>query len=230
MQFFNFGFKRWRHKYSSITLANQNVSFSYLVKHSGQGGSSETLPMLIALHGDGDTVGGFYESLLRDLQVKARIILIKAPIVHECGNVWPFSADQYVEYGGVFSEAVDALTIKYPTVNKPVLLGFSGGGAMAYYQAIKYGDCFSYIFPVSGLMTKEQLGDGLIKPSANVCAYHGKSDEVVSFSAGKVAVKLLKKKGINVSFTEFESGHQGIFTDMKVAITQAIESKLQSLH
>jgi len=229
MKFFNFGFKPWWHKYSSITLASQNVSFSYLVKYSGQVSGSEPLPMLIALHGDGDTVDGFYESLLSDLKVKARIILIKAPILHECGRVWPFSAEQYVEYGGVFGEAVDALTIKYPTINKPVLLGFSGGGAMAYYQAIKCGDSFSYIFPISGLMTKEQLGDGLIKPSANVCAYHGKSDEVVPFSAGKAAVKLLKRKGVNVSFTEFESGHQGIFTDMKATITQAVESKLQSL-
>lgn len=206
-----------------------DLKFNYIVKYSGNADQSDCLPMLITLHGDGDTVDNFYESALDQFNVQSRIILIQAPISHECGSVWPFSADQYTKYGKAFSLAVEQLTIHYPTVNKPVLLGFSGGGAMAYYQALKQGNSYSYIFPVSGLLFKEQLADDLSRPDAEVYAYHGKDDAVVSFSAGKAAIKLLKKNRVKVSFTQFEGGHHGIFTDMKSEITQKVEEKLQSL-
>jgi len=216
-------------KGSTDSVSTNDLSFSYIVKYSGEVSRSDYLPMLIALHGDGDTVDSFYEMALDKFTMRARIILITAPISHEMGNVWPYSADQFAEYGKVFSQIVDKLAIKYPTVKKPVLLGFSGGGTMAYYQAVKHGDSYTYIFPVSGLLFKEQLGGRSSRPDAKVHAYHGKSDEVVSFSAGKKAINLLKKKGVKVNFTEFESGHHGLFAEMKSEITQAVEKKLKSL-
>ena len=185
--------------------------------------------MLVALHGDGDTVDSFYETALNEFKIRARIILFQGPILHECGRVWPYSAAQYTEYGKAFCEAVEQLVIKYATVNKPILFGFSGGGAMAYYQAAKYGDSYSYIFPISGLLTNEQLGGGGIKSNTQVFAYHGKSDQVVPFSAGKKAEKILKKKNIQVNFTGFESGHLGVFSDMKSEITRTVEEKLENL-
>lgn len=219
-----------RSKYLTISVPNEELSFSYIIRYSGQAEHLDRLPMLIALHGDGGTVDDFYETALDKFKVPARIILIKAPIAHECGNVWPYSADQFIDYGKAFSDVVELLTIKYPTVNKPVLLGFSGGGTMAYYQAVKHGNSYSYIFPVSGLLFNEQLdGSGLSTPGTKVYAYHGKTDEVVPFTAGKKAIKLLKKQGVRVSFTQFDYGHHGIFSDMKSQITQAVEEKLDGL-
>ncbi len=208
----------------------KNLIFSYTVKYSGKANHSDCLPMLIALHGDGDTVDSFYQTALDEFKARARIILFKAPISHECGRVWPYSPSQYVEYGGAFCEAVNQLTIKYSTVNQPILLGFSGGGAMAYYQAVKYGDSYSYIFPISGLLTQEQLGKGRFRSNTQVYAYHGKDDTVIPISMAKKAVNLLKKYKICVTFTEFESGHLGLFTDIKSEITQAIEKKLNYLY
>ncbi len=211
-------------------MPSKKLTFSYTIRYSGNTTHSDCLPMLIALHGDGDTVDNFYETVLNELNVRARIILFKGPILHECGRVWPYSPSQYVEYGKAFCEAVSQLTVKYSTVNQPILLGFSGGGAMAYYQAVKYGDSYSYIFPISGLLTKEQLGKGRFKSNTQVYAYHGKDDVVIPLSMGKKAVNLLKKNKICVTFIEFESGHLGLFTDMKSEITQAIENKLNNLY
>ncbi len=213
----------------TVNGSTNDQSFCYQVKYSNNAGSSDYLPMLIALHGDGDTPENFYQTALNELNVQARIILITAPISHELGKVWPYSAAQYTEYGKSFCDTVTSLAIKYPTANKPILFGFSGGGAMAYYQAIKHGDHYAYIFPISGLLFKEQLGNRLSRTSAKVFSYHGKSDEVVSFSAGKKAIKLLKKKGVNVTFTAFEGGHHGLFFEMKSEITQNIENKLKNL-
>jgi len=220
---------QWWNKFSTTNLLNNDISFSYIVKYPVGHSHSERLPMLIALHGDGDTVDNFYESALDQFKTKVRIILIKAPISHECGNVWPFSAAQYKKYSKAFSEAVDQLAIKYPTNNKPILLGFSGGGAMAYHQAATQGQSYAYIFPISGLLLNEQLHGFSPNPGAMVFSYHGKKDEVVAFSAGKNAIKLLKSSGIKVNFTAFNSGHHGIFNDMKTEITQVIEEKLYSL-
>ena len=216
-------------KDSSISVPSNDLSFSYIVKYSGGRSRPGSLPMLIALHGDGDTVDNFYETALDKISVPARIILIKGPISHECGRVWPYSIAQFEEYGKAFREAVDLLTTKYPTINKPILLGFSGGGGMAYYQAVKHGDSYTYIFPISSLLSKEKLGSTSSKPSAKVYAYHGKHDEVIPFSEGKKTFKLLKKKKVNICFTEFESGHHGLFAEMKSEITQAVEKKLKSL-
>ena len=223
------GLAQWWFNYSTISAPSNDLSFSYIVKYSGGGRRSDYLPMLIALHGDGDTVDNFYENALNQFNVPARIILVKGPIPHECGYVWPYSIAQFEKYGAAFSEIAGVLANEYSTAGKPILLGFSGGGGMAYYQAINHGDSFSYIFSISSLLDKEKLGDNSSRPGAKVYAYHGKSDEVIPFSEGKKTVNLLKKKKVSVSFIEFEGSHRGIFSDMKSEITHAIEEKLNRL-
>ncbi len=223
------GCTQWLSEDTTINVPSNNVQFSYIVKYSGQTGKTDCLPMLIALHGDGDSANGFYESALNEINIPARIILVKGPIAHQIGYVWPFSVAQFEDYGTAFSEAVNLLATRYPTVNKPVLLGFSGGGGMAYYQAVLHGDNYSSIFSVSSLLAKVKLGAGRSMPGAEVYAYHGKSDEVIAFSDAIKTCKLLKKNKVRVNFTEFDSGHQGFFTDMKSQIIQAIAEKLSSL-
>jgi len=220
---------KWFSKYSKVSVPANNLSFSYIVKYPVKKSRSEYLPMLVVLHGDGDTVDNFYETALNEFNIAVRIILIKGPIKHECGDVWPFSADQYARYGQALSQVVDTLAMKYATVNKPILFGFSGGGAMAYYQALKHGNSYSYIFPVSGLLYPEQLGDVSTQINAKVFAYHGKSDAVVSFSDGKNAYKLLKKNKVNINFIAFDGGHHAIFDQMKSEITAKVQQKLNCL-
>ncbi len=213
----------------TIRVPTNDVSFDYIIKYSGTGSSNELLPMLIALHGNGDKAENFYETTLDQMTVPARIVLIQGPLSHGRGNAWPWNPADFALYGKPLSEASELLAQKYPTVGEPILMGFSGGAMMAYYQAAKYGDSYSYIFPVSGSLTDQLLGDGALNTSAQVLAFHGRSDTVVSFSGGKNAVKILQANGAHVKFTEFPGGHHGIFTDMKTEITQAIEQKIESL-
>jgi predicted esterase len=181
------------------------------------------------LHGNGDTADNFYDSALDQFDMPVRIILLKGPISRGRGSAWPWNAADFEYYGKAISEAVELLAIKYPTAGKPILLGFSGGGMMAYYQAANHGDLYSYIFPVSGQLSYDQLGEEDSNPGAIVHAFHGKADRVLSISGGRNAVKILQEQGVEVEFTEFDSGHHGIFTDMKSQITQAVEDKIGSL-
>lgn len=217
---------QWWQKDQSIHAASSDVSFGYIVKYAAEAKKSDTLPLLIALHGNSDTPKNFYNTVFKSLSVPARIILIKGPIPRARGTAWPWLADEFLQYGTAFSEAVNALVAKYPTHGKPVLLGFSGGGMMAYYQALRHGNQYASIFPVSGQLSQEMLGDGLVRKGAKVYAFHGNSDSVIPISGAKAAIDILRKNGIYVELNEFNGGHHGIFGNMNMAITQAIEQKL----
>ena len=115
------GLAQWWFNYSTISAPSNDLSFSYIVKYSGGSRRSDYLPMLIALHGDGDTVDNFYENALNQFNVPARIILVKGPIPHECGYVWPYSIAQFEKYGAAFSEIAGVLANEYSTASKPIL-------------------------------------------------------------------------------------------------------------
>ena len=224
------GFAKWWFTDPTIHAPSNDVSFSYIVEYSGNSGRSDTLPMLIALHGNGDTAQNFYETALDQYGVPIRIVLLKGPLSYSGGDAWPWTAEDMALYGPAVSEVAEMLALKYPTMGKPVLLGFSGGGIMAYYQAAKHGNSYSYIFPVSGQLSKDLLGNKFFSTGAGTFAFHGKRDNVISISGGKKAASILRENGVKVKFTEFDGGHLGIFSGMKTKITQAVERKLSSLN
>jgi phospholipase/carboxylesterase len=223
------GVAQWWFKDPTISVPSNDVSFGYVVKVVGSRSNNAMLPMLVALHGNGDTADNFYDSALDQLSVPVRIILLKGPIPRGRGSSWPWSAADFEYYGKAVSEAVELLALKYPTAGKPILLGFSGGGMMAYYQSVNHGNQYAYIFPISGQLSYEQLGEGESMIDANVHAFHGKSDTVVSVSGGRKAVSILQEQGVDVDFTEFDGGHHGIFTNMKSQITLAVEEQIGGL-
>jgi phospholipase/carboxylesterase len=121
---------------------------------------------------------------------------------------------------------VQQLTNQYPTAGKPLLMGFSGGGMMAYYQALKYGGSYSTIIPISGSLPGGISADEATGMEAQVIAFHGDKDQVIGFGSGKAAAEQLRSHGIEVEFEAFDGGHTTLFTDMKPFITRAIEEKI----
>ena len=217
---------QWWKRDENIRVSSNDVSYDYIVKYSGGAHKRDTLPLLIALHGNGDTPQNFYRTALDMLAQPARVILLKGPVVRSLGSAWPWSAAEFEQYGEAFGEAVSALAVQYPTRGKPVLLGFSGGGMMAFYQALKRGDIYAAIFPVSGQLNQEMLGEGSIRTGASVFAYHGSADRVISIAGAKNAIALLHSSGVVAELTEFNGGHHGIFNNMKAQITQTVEQVL----
>jgi len=208
----------------TITVGPENYEFSYLVKYAGNTSSDESLPMLVALHGNGDSPGNFYKTALDKISAPARIIVLKGVIKHGSGSAWPWSQDQYDQYGSLITQAISELADTYPTKGKPILLGFSGGGMFAYHSALHFGDKYSYILPISGNLRSSITSD--LNIGARVMAYHGTKDDVVSFGGGASAAKVLKEKGVNVSFKQFDGGHHGMFRGMKSEISAEVDKKL----
>jgi predicted esterase len=210
----------------SIRAPMAGVKFGYVVRTTGNAGGDDRLPMLVAMHGDGDSAGHFFDTALNQISVPARVILLKGPMPHGAGDAWPWSPEDIEKYGAGVNEAIGRLTSRYPTSGKPVLLGFSGGGTMAYYQAARHGDEYASVFAISGRLDERQLGGPVVASKATVYGWHGTGDSVVPIGGGKNAVALLQTAGTNARLNEFEGGHLGIFQDVKLQITQAIEREL----
>lgn len=218
----------WWFKDPVVDAADSDISFSYIVRYAGDAGRRERLPMLVALHGNGDSAKHFYETALDRLEKPARIVLFKGPLSYRTGDAWPWNTAGFDRYGEALNTAVEQLVSQYPTQGKPLLLGFSGGGMMAYYQALRHGDNYAYIFPISGSLPGGISADEASGMEAKVFAFHGARDQVIGFGSGKAAAEQLRSHGIEVAFEAFDGGHTALFTDMKPLITRAIEEKIQN--
>ena len=221
---------QWWFTDPTITTPTNDVTFSYIVKYTDMSGKNKKLPMLVALHGNGDTPYNFYTAALDELSIPVRIVLLEGPIEKGTGYAWPWTSEDFNQYGKAVNEAIKLLTDKYPTIQKPILLGFSGGAMMAYYQALKHGDSYSSIFPVSGKFSSKLFSDNSTRIGAKVYSFHGKKDQVISINEGRNAVNLLKKKGVSIKLVEFDGNHHGIATNMKSNITRAIENKISGFN
>lgn len=213
----------------SVSASSSDVSYTYLVKYTGGAKEKRRLPMLIALHGNGDTPEHFFETALDTLKVPARVILLKGPVKQGLRTAWPWTPQDHLRFGQALSEVVPKLTRKYRTVGKPVLFGFSGGGMMAYDQAATAGDQYSAIFAVSGRLSKADLAGRPLRTGAPVTAYHGQSDNVVSIGGAKEAVQLLEEAGATVDWHEVKGGHLAVFRGAKQEITERMGKALSAL-
>ncbi len=219
-------------KDASITAPVNEVSFEHDVHYSGDAGRNDELPLLIVLHGNGDTPENFIETALDQFQEPVRMVLLKAPVPMGLnGGAWPKHPEELQKYGEAINEVAALLSDKYETSGQAMVLGFSGGGMMAYYLAAAHPDQYSYIFPISGLLPEVELGDPSLSRDSNlqVYAFHGTQDRVVGVKGGRKAVALLKERQVSVTLQEFKGGHLGIFMDQKAEITQLIETKIRQL-
>lgn len=216
-------------KQPSIQAVSSDIQFRYIVKYSGGGEKDATLPMLVALHGNGDTAKGFYADALDQFNMPLRIIVVNAPIPYRGGYAWPWDAPELAQYGLALKEVIEALSQQFPTLGKPALLGYSGGGAMAFYQGLQYGDTYSYIFPVSGRLKASMIETLKPRRGARVHAYHGNKDKVVSIVGSRRALELLREARVKVALKEFDGGHHGIFREQKRMITGEVETLLKRL-
>ncbi len=173
--------------------------------------------MVIALHGNGDTPDNFFDTLLKSFNYPARFIVVRGPIdypgVSLSSRAWPTDIRGLREYGDALTDAVLVLKEEFPTVGRPIVLGFSGGASVAYYLAAFHTDQFSYIFPLSGRLPGVQMTTEMIsfKDGAKVIAFHGINDQLIGYSNGKVAVRNLKKRGVNADLVTVDGGHLSVF-------------------
>ncbi|HFC31044.1 MAG TPA: hypothetical protein ENJ44_08395 [Oceanospirillales bacterium] len=212
----------WFSKTPTYVDETTAVELKYHIVYPQGGSSGDDMPMIIALHGNGDTYDNFYNFTLKDLSKEARIVLVEAP-----NKYWPYAIQPLANYSAAIANLSANLTDKYSLSKKPILLGFSGGAVVAYFSALKHCANYSKIIPISGMLKSDMIPANIsMDDNCHVMAFHGKKDTVLSFSSAKYAIDKLKNYSDNVEFIPYDGGHLGIARDFKPMILAKIEQNL----
>jgi phospholipase/carboxylesterase len=198
----------------------RDAPLPYVEMVTGGATADAELPLVIALHGRGDTAEAF-ASLFRDFPARARVAILRPPHPWDGGQAWflgawahtdkrPVIAAELLALADRVVATADAIRAARPTRGRPVVMGFSQGRMLAWAIAVEHPRAFSAAFPVAGFLFPEMLDgrrvDRAVMPS--IVAFHGDADPVVSVDDDRRGVQVLQKRGVSVDLRVYPGlGH-----------------------
>jgi phospholipase/carboxylesterase len=186
--------------------AGEVEGIHYFELITGEAERDATLPMIVAIHGLGDTPDNF-ANLFAGFDRPARVIFPRALDAHEEGgwSWFPIRArdpDIHALAEGIASAAdklapaIAKLREDRPTRGKPIVTGFSQGGMLTFMLAVEHADLLDHAIAIGGWLPPPRWPKG--KPPADaptIVALHGDIDKAVAFGPTRDAVDDLKSKG-----------------------------------
>lgn len=222
--FFTIWFKGRPHSFTSNRTGKTLV---YHV-HKLNAGFGDNPPLVIALHGSGDRPDNFVETLFKDMPLPIRIIAVQGPATYSFGYGWPRSGPEAKAWNDTLADAVTEFTHHYEPPSKPVLVGFSTGGFMAYAQAALYPDLYSAIIPISGGLDTSLFRDSLPENTQiPILALHGEKDDLISVGLGQSACRALEDAGRNVQLTLLPGGHLSAFLEGHKTFVETLDQAVK---
>jgi phospholipase/carboxylesterase len=109
-----------------------------------------------------------------------------------------------------------------------VLAGFSQGGVMSLFTGLRFEQTLACIMALSCYLTiKYQLPNQLSAANRNtpILQHHGKLDDVVPMSSGKMANDLMKNEGYNTQWKDFTMAHSVLpeqLSDIGIWLTECL--------
>jgi len=196
------------------------------------------LPLIIALHGRGDTAEDF-ASLFRDFKGRARVAVLRPPRVWGSGQAWfleayahaqnrPATAAELLALADRVAATAEAIGAKHPTRGRPLVMGFSQGGMLAWAVAIAHPRAISASFPVAGFLFAEILEKTHVDAAAMppIVAFHGDADPLVPVAEDRRGVRALEKRGVHAALHVHPGlGHTlapGLRADLFAAMARAL--------
>jgi phospholipase/carboxylesterase len=208
----------------------------YLERVTADADPNAALPMIVAIHGLGDSPEGF-ASLLEGFDQPARVILPRALDAHEPGWSWfPIRArDNDVDKlaagieqaANALAPAIAELTRQRPTVGKPIVTGFSQGGMLSFALAVHHGELFSAALPVGGWLPPPLWPKSAPGPDTPpIVAFHGDNDRAVAYEPTEAAVVHLQKSGYRVELNTYVGIGHAIPPDMREDLFDSLRDAL----
>jgi phospholipase/carboxylesterase len=217
----------------------QVAGIHYLELITGGAEANAELPMIIAIHGLGDSPEGF-ANLLASFDRPARVILPRALDPYEPGWSWfPLRArDTDVEAlaagieraAAALAPAIAELSEQRPTKGKPIVTGFSQGGMLSFCLAVHHGELFSAAFPVGGWLPPPlwPKPEADAKQAPPIVAFHGDADVAVKFEPTEAAVINLQKRGYRVELNSYAGVGHAIPEDMRADLFEALRTAVDN--
>jgi phospholipase/carboxylesterase len=186
----------------------------YLELITGGADKDALLPMIVAIHGRGDSPQGF-RHLLANLPVPSRVILPRGLYPEGSGFSWfslsALSPDKE-RFSAEISKAAQhivaglrELAKDRPTRGKMVLTGFSQGGILSFTLADSHPDLFTVAIPVAGTLPPP-LHPGRIADPADyppIVALHGDRDPALLIEPTRASIEALRKLGLRAELHEY---------------------------
>lgn len=171
-----------------------------------------TTPLVIALHGRGDTAEGFARLAMR-LGIDARIVVGEAPLPFGLGGGRQWydagaddAAAQVRARVADIAALVDKLERLYPEAGKPALFGFSQGAVLALQAAHEIPDRFRAVVALSGYLAIEVGGVAPTRPLP-VLITAGTKDRTIPQERSWSAAVVLERQGLAVRRFAFDGPH-----------------------
>jgi phospholipase/carboxylesterase len=210
----------------------------YLEEILGDAKPTDTLPMLVLIHGRGDKPARGWLPL--SLAEPVRVIMPQAPLPFGEGFSWfairaieatgPRAdelAQQMGERADQLHAALDVLRAQRPTRGLPIAAGFSQGGMLSYTLAVRHPEAFRALLPIAGLLPDALWPKAAPSNPPPIRAMHGTADTLVPIDAARAAVRHLTQTGYQAELREFEGVPHSITPEMLELLDGWLESALQ---
>ncbi len=202
--------------------------FACNVQYPDSYNSEKYFPLVISLHGGGGSYGKFKDIWQHFENPQFIMATPQAPYKWLMGDkigydwaAWPTEdliiMQKALKLTSTYIEnLIRSLTEKY-NISYVYLMGFSQGSIIAQIAGINNHDLLEGIIILSGPEINHPEKPEIVWPSEesvlsaknlSVFIAHGKSDEIIDIALAQKSMEQYEKIGYEVSFFEFEGGHE----------------------
>lgn len=201
-----------------------DLSLKYLLHVPSKRADSESMPMVILIHGRGADANDLADlAPLLDPPTGARFVFPNAPRAFEAYpgmsfgwtwfDGWPPLQASVAASREVLLKFLDEITARCPT-SSLIVAGFSQGAMMSLDVGLRRE--VSGIIAMSGGLYDVDLPDLRTAPKVPILIAHGTADEVVPVNYARRARVQLEGAGFDVEYHEYPMGHQVVMEEIEV--------------
>lgn len=148
----------------AASIAQQTSRVRYIERMLGGANTSDTVPLIIGIHGLGDRPEKF-SGIFNGMSARARLILPYGLSTYGDGFSWfPVSrlepkalADGTTLAAKELADLIIQLEQSLPIQGKPIVTGFSQGGMLSFTLAVLHPEQVGEAFPIAGLLAPPLL-------------------------------------------------------------------------
>ena len=207
--------------------AAEDDSLEFIELTTGGASARDSLPMLVVIHGYGDSPEGI-AGLFRSLETPTRLILPRGPHLHpRRGHSWynlggDTTGEEISAAAARIADLTRTLSSTRPTDGPPVVTGFSQGGMLSFTLAVEHDGLYSAAFPIAGRLTDfEALGDPAER-STRIHAFHGAIDDRVPLADAQTSIDAMAVAGWETRLTVVPNLGHSVNAELRGALHSAV--------